>query len=352
MKKLICVVTAMFIALVPTMVEAWGEEGHAVVGALAESMLSASAKAQVHSLLAAGETLASVSIWADNVKFSTRKDSYFWHFVDIPRNVTTFDDARDCFLPTHGGPNQATDHMNCVVDRIAYFKQVLADTSQQPSDRTDALKFLVHFVGDIHQPFHAMGDATGGNDNHITLFGTTTCEGNKPCNLHHAWDTDLITHTGMDANAYVQHLQGFITANHIVPSGDPTAWANESHAASREAWVDNGGVIDETYYNAHTLVIDQRLALAGARLAALLEDAFGGNGGGSGGGGRGISHTARAKRNVRLRRGPSTAQTALETIHKGDVVTLLATSETNGFLHVKAADGKEGWVYGNYVNVH
>ena len=345
MRKLFCVATAMLIVFAPTLVEAWGQEGHEVVGTLAEAMLSDTAKAGIHSVLAAGDTLASVATWADTVRFTTRKESYNWHFVDIPLSVTGFDEGRDCFLPHDTHPGAATDHMNCVVDRITFFKQVLADTTKTPAERQDALKFIVHFVGDVHQPFHAVGDGRGGNDNKITEFGSTQC-GSDLCNLHHAWDTDLIAHTGMDTNAYVQHLQSLIATNHWTASGNPADWANESHAAGQVAWVDNGGTIDEAYYNAQISVIDKRLALAGLRLASLLEDVFG-----TPGPNPNPTQTGVTTRNLRLRPDPSTAHTAIETIQKGATVTLLDPNKTNDFYHVKAADGNEGWVYGRYVKI-
>ncbi len=343
MKRFFCVAVATLLVLVPASVQAWGPEGHEVIGTLAESMLSDKAKTGFQGVLG-NVTLASVSNWADQIR-NARPETYNWHFVDTPRNVATFDDGRDCFLPNDTQhPGAATDHMNCVVDRITFFKQVLADTTKTPTERQEALKFIVHFVGDIHQPFHAIGDARGGNDNHITEFGSTQC-GTRPCNLHSAWDSGMIIHTGMDVNAYVQHLQTLIAANHMTASGNPEDWANESHALSQAAWLDDGGVLDDAYYNAQIQVVDKRLALASLRLAALLEDVF------SATPPPPPAQTAVASRNVNLRPDASTAHMAIETIHKGDQVTLLEPGKTNGYYHVQAADGKQGWVYGKYVNL-
>jgi uncharacterized protein YgiM (DUF1202 family) len=146
-------------------------------------------------------------------------------------------------------------------------------------------------------------------------------------------------------NAYVQHLQTLIAANHMTASGNPEDWANESHALSQAAWLDDGGVLDDAYYNVQIQVVDKRLALASLRLAALLEDVFGGAPPSP------PTQTAVASRNVRLRPDASSSHTAIETIHKGDQLTLLEPTKTNGYYHVRAADGKEGWVYGRYVNL-
>jgi hypothetical protein len=347
MKKLIYVASVSFVFLLPVALLAWGPKGHRVVGALAQSLLSDTAKTGLQSVIGTS-TLSSVANWADQVR-TARDETYNWHFVDIPKNVASFSESRDCFLPTNTHAGAATDHHNCVVDRITLFKQILADTTQSTPDRLEALKFIVHFVGDVHQPFHAVGDARGGNSIHITLFGSTDCFGHKPCNLHGAWDSGIIDHTGMNQAAYVLHLQDLITSAHLAASGNPEDWANESHAAGQAAWLDDGGVIDDTYYNTQIQVVDTRLALAGLRLAALLEDVFG-------------SHAAAvipsasgqtvvATRNVNLRPDASTTHTPLETLHKDDEMTLVDAAPVNGYYHVKAADGKQGWVFGHSVKI-
>jgi hypothetical protein len=343
--SLVAVSIAFFL---PAALLAWGPEGHEVVAALAESLLSDTAKSGVQSVIG-NSTLASVSNWADQVR-SQRDETYNWHFVDIPKNATGFSEDRDCFLPTNRHAGAATDHYNCVVDRITVFKQILADTTKSAQDRQEALKFIVHFVGDVHQPFHAVGDDAGGNGVHVSEFGSTQCNGNRPCNLHGAWDSGMIEHTGMNRDAYVEHLKQFIATNHLVASGNPQDWANESHLAGQAAWLDDGGVIDDAYYNIQIQVVDKRLALAALRLAALLEDVFGTS----------YRHpdsaptaveTAVTTRNVNLRPDPSTTHSPLETLHKGSKLTLLDSAPVTGFYHVEIADGIQGWVYRRYVQI-
>jgi hypothetical protein len=348
MKRISPSVVVSIAFLLPAALLAWGPEGHEVVAALAESLLSGTAKSGVQSVIG-NATLASVSNWADQVR-SQRDETYNWHFVDIPKSAAGFSEDRDCFLPTNSHAGAATDHSNCVVDRITLFKEILADTTKSPQDREEALKFIVHFVGDVHQPFHAVGDEAGGNGVHITEFGSTQCNGTRPCNLHGAWDSGMIEHTGMNRDAYVEHLKQFIATTNLVASGRPQDWANESHVAGQAAWLDDGGVIDNAYYNVQIQVVDKRLALAALRLAALLEDVFG----------TPLrqpvsSPTSRqiavAIRNVNLRPDPSTTHSPLETLHKGAELTLLGLTPVTGFYHVRAADGMQGWVYGRYVNV-
>jgi hypothetical protein len=266
---------AVILALVVTPVVAlygWGRQGHRIIGDIAQERLTEVTKRNVQSLIG-NNTLASVSNWADEIR-PERDETFGWHFVDIPRNAQTFSDARDCYRPQDRHKGAADDHQNCVVDRIEYFQRILGDKNAAREDRIEALKFIVHFVGDIHQPFHAIGEAKGGNAIHVTEFGSTRC-GRYECNLHSVWDSGLIHHTGMDEEAYVEHLDRLISAEHLHASGNPADWANESFALAKAAWVNNGGSVDEQYYLRQIKVVDERLALAGLRLAALLNEASG-----------------------------------------------------------------------------
>jgi hypothetical protein len=156
------------------------------------------------------------------------------------------------------------------------FRQVLTDGNASERDRLLALLFLVHFVGDIHQPLHAIDDARGGNDIKVTVFGSDQC-GSYPCNLHGVWDFSLIDHTGYSEEQYVSHLNELIARNQWEQKagGSPADWANESHREAIQVWVKNGTAIDEAYYRANIQLVDERLALAGIRLAALLNDSLG-----------------------------------------------------------------------------
>jgi hypothetical protein len=103
---------------------------------------------------------------------------------------------------------------DCAVDRIFYSQQRLANRSLDRADRAVALKFLVHLVGDLHQPFHAIGLARGGNDTPVSLFGTTVCayDDGTPyaCNMHATWDTALIAHRSLNDEQYRAALERII----------------------------------------------------------------------------------------------------------------------------------------------
>jgi S1/P1 Nuclease len=266
------VTVSLLVWLAPTKLLGWGRDGHAIIATLAEAHLTESARLGVKALLK-DQSLASVSSWADEVR-PQRDETYDWHFVDIPKNAAAFDEARDCYRPDDNHAEAQTDHHNCVVDRIGMFQQVLMNPSASETERVEALKFIVHFVGDVHQPLHAIGEARGGNDIKISEFGSTQC-GPHPCNLHGAWDSGLIAHADLGQQEYVQHLEQLISEQHLTASGNPEDWANESHEYAQAAWLVDGGQVDENYYKAQIKVVDTRLALAGLRLAALLNDVFG-----------------------------------------------------------------------------
>jgi hypothetical protein len=264
----------LFLVLLPASSVAWGPEVHRIVGDIARARLTPTARLGVKELLG-NDDLAAVSIWADEIK-GERPETFGWHFVDIPRDASGFSEARDCYRPDEKHPYTPQDHHNCVVDRITMFKEVLFDRSAPRQDRIEALKFVVHFVGDVHQPMHAIGEARGGNDIRVIEFGSPQC-GKYPCNLHFAWDMGLIEHTGLSEWQYVSKLNQLITSRRLTSQaeGTPANWANESFQLAKKVWVNDGAAVDEAYYEHDIGIVDQRLALAGIRLAWLLNQALG-----------------------------------------------------------------------------
>ena len=127
----------------PTVLLAWGGDGHQIVCLIAEDRLTPAAKAAVHDLLGKDVNIsdAEVASWADKVR-RERPATGPWHFVDIPLDAKGFDEKRD------------GRHGNNVMDKVSDFRAVLKDRKASKQDRAEALKFLVHFVGDLHQPLH------------------------------------------------------------------------------------------------------------------------------------------------------------------------------------------------------
>ena len=272
MKKIITIV--LLASFISTQLSAWGPKGHAIVADIAASRLTPIAKQKLQSLLGP-DSLASVASWADSVR-KERDESYYWHFVDIPKDAPGFSDERDCFRPQDKHKDALTDHHNCVVDRIEIFQKILGDEKASRADRLEALKWLVHFVGDLHQPLHAIDEGHGGNDIKLAVFGSPKC-GDYDCNLHWAWDTLLLEHTGYSEEEHVGRLNTLIAQKHLEnqAGGTPVDWANESHLQARQIMEAKPAAVDDAYYQANIELVNQKLALAGLRLATLLNNTLG-----------------------------------------------------------------------------
>lgn len=249
---------------------AWGREGHRLTALVAEHYLTPEAKAQIASLLGS-ETLADIAPWADGYR-RDHPETGPWHYVDIPSTEKQYDRARDCPEPK---TDPTSPWRDCAVDRIRYFEGRLSDTSLSPAERALALKFVVHLIGDIHQPFHALGDERGGNGISVTFLGSTLC-GSYSCNLHGVWDDAMIEHEGLSEKAYTERLLKEIKDNNWehLAGGDPVAWANISHEYAVRALVPKGALISQQYVNEEIKVVDAQLALGGLRLARALNRIF------------------------------------------------------------------------------
>ncbi len=240
----------------------WGHEGHQIIGTVAEDHLDETTKVMIQSLLG-NSHLYSIASWADDVR-RERPDTKAWHYVDIPMGGK-YDASRDCALPD-----------SCVVLKINDFLKVLTDKNAKRDQRAEALKFIVHFVGDIHQPLHAVGEAEGGNGVRVRFLGDDRC-GRYDCNLHGVWDTSMILHTALNRQEYSQHLEELVLRQKLgsEDGGTPEQWANESQRLAQAAWVQDGANLDENYYQKEIKLVDRQMALAGLRLAKLLNDSIG-----------------------------------------------------------------------------
>ena len=250
MQKSCAISLVLAVAVSPSF--AWGPRGHQIVANVAAMHLTPAAKMQVRDLLG-NDNLAAIADWADEIKLE-RPETADWHFVDIPRDASGFSESRDCFHPDSRHAFTQVDHHNCVVDRIEMFEQILGDKNAARENRIEALKFLVHLVGDIHQPLHAIAEARGGNDVHVIAFGHRDC--GRECNLHSIWDVGLLGYARSSgyppfaAEGPIIHLNGVISREHLNSrsGGTPVQWANESFLLAQRVWVSDGATIDENYY--------------------------------------------------------------------------------------------------------
>jgi len=268
---------------------AFGEEGHSIVAEIAQRRLDPFAQAAVMNLL--GASMSSVASWSDGVKFPGRPDShpesYNWHFVDIPLKDGYIHD-RDC---NRTGPG------DCVVDELKRLQTALT-CSPSAAARRDALRYAIHFVGDIHQPLHTVWEKQGANQQKVAgvikagpACGRNGCEFDSSkdasISLHFLWDTGLIRATYFDWGAYVEMLEAGVLKNpeiqHRGESLDPQQWAIETHAVAQKVWgassddvKDIASVfkVDDDYYKMSMPLMDAQLALAGLRLASFLNASY------------------------------------------------------------------------------
>lgn len=267
---LICLLLSGFS---PLPARAWGGQGHKLVAMVAADHLTPVARSNVEALLGA-ETLADVASWPDAYR-PLETQTALWHYVSIPVESDAYNRDRDC--PTQ--PNVKLGSTgdvwrDCVVDRILFFESRAADTTLDYPDRATALKYLVHFIGDLHQPFHAYGPERGGNGITVVEFGSAAC-GNRPCNLHAVWDSGLIQHRQLSDADYLALLEkGIRSSPPVATPDDPAAWAARSHALAIQAAVPQNGAVDQAYFDREIPVVDQQLQLAGLRLAAVLNRIF------------------------------------------------------------------------------
>jgi hypothetical protein len=262
---------------------AWGPQGHRTVGAIADRLLTPAARAEVAELLAndldkfgnrsGRTTLESVSMWADEIR-GTPADEPHWHYDNVPICGTA---TRDSYCP--GG--------DCNSAQLERLTAVLADRRAALRERNEALKWIVHLVGDIHQPLHAAdNDDHGGNRVPVALEGVRT---RGRLTLHSVWDSELVTlalgtrgHQAppRDIDALAAEARQ-LTAE--AGQGTPSDWANQSNHLARNVAEQYPGfacgsvpagivVLDGEYQREAEAIVRERLLLAGGRLANLLNE--------------------------------------------------------------------------------
>jgi hypothetical protein len=234
----------------------WGPAGHDAVARVAAQRLTPASQKQVAALLS-GQPMWEVAVWADEVRTSTHRHTNTWHFTNIPIASSGFSRTRDC------------RQGDCVVGAIERLAAALRDRSRPRIERQEALKFLIHFIGDIHQPLHAAnaGDR-GGGDRTIAPVGGST-------NLHFAWDGGIIQSQNANAASLAATANRWLRTQteSTLSGGSPVEWANESFRIARDVvYIQVNG--DNAILGAERFeamrIIEKQIALAGLRLAALL----------------------------------------------------------------------------------
>jgi len=251
--------------LLPGLASAWSAQGHRIIGELAERQVLPETRAQIARLLRGLEdpSLAGVANWADEVRpLPEWRHTARWHYVNFPDLSCNYAPARDC-------PDG-----HCVIGAINEHERMLADRSASIQQRRQALKFLVHFVGDVHQPMHAgLRSDRGGNDFQLRYQ-------RQGMNLHAVWDNLILRSREPDWMRYVELL-----SDQAGPEADPTLasdnpardWAIESCRIIAEHGLypsEGHRRIDSAYLDRHRPVAEARLQQAGTRLARVLDQAL------------------------------------------------------------------------------
>lgn len=260
------VLASLLLCAWPGSLPAFGPLGHELVAALAEARLSDPARAEIRRLLAADRDLPSVSTWADELRErdpERGRATARWHFVNIPREAgCRFDRKRDC------------PEGQCIVAALKRQARILADRAASPAARAEALKWVVHLVADIHQPLHAgYPEDRGGNLFQVHYLG-------RGSNLHALWDSGLFESRRLDAPDYLAELEARAAKMpaKVVRWSDeaPRRWAEESCALieSLGLYPARPGRLPREYIPRLRPHAEERLILAGLRLAALLEAAL------------------------------------------------------------------------------
>jgi S1/P1 Nuclease len=307
--------TAAFAFCAPSLAWAWGCEGHQVVALIAEQNLTPRALATVKQILRDGpidpslsrycqqgpaDPLAYASTWADDIR-ALRGDTAPWHYIDIPLGSSRREIAKFCPLPE-----------SCVTRVITAQLAVLRSPGIDPQKRAEALRFLIHFVGDLHQPLHAAtNNDQGGNCVPVAFFDTLPqlrnpeTESYAP-NLHGVWDVNILARMtrGKTTDQVASEL-GQSFRSRIVRwkkgSADVNEWAWESYQLAEKivygklpvrippeslepvkSCADDNHVstrmlelherLEQPYQNVAAQVVGQQIAKAGARLALLLNE--------------------------------------------------------------------------------
>ena len=250
---------------------AFGAVGHHVIARIAWELMTPAAQGRAATLLEGRQDVfVAAATWADEVR-SARPESYNWHFVDIPVGEAKYDAARDC---------PASERGDCVIAAIARVRADVVDATKPAAARAEALKFLVHFIGDLHQPLHAIDNHDrGGND--VRVFALRGGEEGRNTNLHAAWDTGIINLSAETEAARADRLIADLRKTPPDAAIDIVRWAEDSHSIAERIVYGYPGfakggppadliTLDDPYREKAATTIDQQLRLAGFRLAQIL----------------------------------------------------------------------------------
>jgi hypothetical protein len=237
----------------------WGKTGHRIVGEIAERQLTEEVREIVYDILD-GESLSSVSTWPDEMRSNPDWKPYDkWHYVNLPLDVE-YPDA-----------NTPEENVVTIIERAtAILKSPTADKEMKKF----YLKYLIHLVGDLHQPMHTgRYEDYGGSKIRLKFKGRKGTETNT--NLHVLWDSNLIDDFKMSFTEWSNHLENKFRKKEVKQS-NVLEWTFESHWWARDIYKNTkeGDYLSYDYVYKYQPVLEKRLYQAGKRLGNLLNEIF------------------------------------------------------------------------------
>ena len=234
----------------------WGPTGHRATGKVAEKYLSKKARAAVDKILG-GQSLGISATWMDEIRSdSTYNNTADWHWVTVQDGETYDQSTKN----SHGD----------VIETIERLIKELKSHTLSAKDEEQKLKFLIHLIGDIHQPLHVGGgNDRGGNDVKVTWFRNDS-------NLHRVWDSDMIDDTKLSYTELAESVGPVSDAD--VKSWQKSSvrdWANESMSLRKQVYDYGNGKLGYAYSYKNFSTVRNRIAQAGVRIAGVLNDIYG-----------------------------------------------------------------------------
>ena len=243
------------IAFLCSLLFSWGKTGHRVTGEVAESYLTENTRLEIRKILK-DPSLAVASTWADEMRSNSNFRKYStWHYVNMPYNVKYV--------------NSKKSPKGDVVQAIKICKDKLKDSNVSYEDKALYLRFLVHLVGDIHQPLHVgRVEDRGGNDIKVKWFGNET-------NLHRVWDTHIIDDFQMSYTELAKHLQNSFNIGDISLMTEDE-WIDESQQLVNKVYLEvkDKDSLGYNYIYENFDIVKLQLFRAGVRLASTLNNIF------------------------------------------------------------------------------
>jgi hypothetical protein len=270
-KGCLILLSAVLLILSPVdKASAWGADGHRLICAMAEAKLTPEAKSMLSETLRMGkfldnnadEDFPEACLWPDKARHTTHKGSYEEHFINVPKSEDSVDLARDCAA------------LNCVataIQRNLVYLSRDAQGKREKARKAAALRFLAHFVGDLHQPLHVgNGEDWGGNKIRVNWYG-------KKANLHGIWDYEILKKAGItypDSLEYLQEIKPEDSASDVL------AWIRTSFRLARDnAYKDtegnliaSGDTLGDAYFERAKPIVMSQISLSSSRLAYLLNE--------------------------------------------------------------------------------